>query len=522
MVGRFPETLITGAVGSDLHPITWDLDGKQYGGFGDGTGFGGNGGTLVSYGFYSIENGPVGATYTDLLMGPSGTGHGKPDSLLGVNSVMYVILNGQDGTHALRKTTNHFTSLGSAIITWTDATWFASGFFQAGQNYGSAPDGYVYISGKGSTLARVTPANIESSGSWEYFSGTPSAPAWSSNVADAVAVPNMAMAAVYDPPLGVWLQISGGPFDPQTYSWAPNPWGPWTTFATYTAGAFPGLAPSVSQAIAPKWFSADGTEFWMPFSGTGTWDRFNLFKAALALGAPEGVGFTLSGKAATLSRTRRLVLGRGTFALGGNAAQLRATRRISAAPGTVTLTGDAAALRAARRLAGSPGLFALSGLTASLEEGHRLVAGTGMFTLAGGTATLAQGRRLRAAAGIFTETGIHAELHVARHLTAARGAFGFTGPAARLLAARLLTAGAGHFVLIGDEATLRLARALAAETGTFLLTGEGADLILGDAPDLSWPGRLGILLPAPGRAVVALAGSRTAVRIDRSLSDTQH
>src|SRR5882724_3189236 len=105
MVGRFPETLITGAVGSDLHPITWDLDGKQYGGFGDGTGFGGNGGTLVSYGFYSIENGPVGATYTDLLMGPSGTGHGKPDSLLGVNSVMYVILNGQDGTHALRKTT---------------------------------------------------------------------------------------------------------------------------------------------------------------------------------------------------------------------------------------------------------------------------------------------------------------------------------------------------------------------------------------------------------------------------------
>ena len=28
--------------------------------------------------------------------------------------------------------------------------------------------------------------------------------------------------------------------------------------------------------IAPKWISADGLNFWMVFSGTDTWDRFNM------------------------------------------------------------------------------------------------------------------------------------------------------------------------------------------------------------------------------------------------------
>jgi hypothetical protein len=61
---------------------------------------------------------------------------------------------------------------------------------------------------------------------------------------------------------------------------APEPWGPWTVVERYTnwCGHGSTIGEMLRRSIAPKWISPDGSEFWMLFSGTGIWDRFNLIK----------------------------------------------------------------------------------------------------------------------------------------------------------------------------------------------------------------------------------------------------
>ncbi len=62
---------------------------------------------------------------------------------------------------------------------------------------------------------------------------------------------------------------------------APEPWGQWTTVATYDRWI--DATPKFGFTFPPKWMSADGKTMWMVFSGTKAYDSFNAVKGTLRL-----------------------------------------------------------------------------------------------------------------------------------------------------------------------------------------------------------------------------------------------
>jgi hypothetical protein len=62
---------------------------------------------------------------------------------------------------------------------------------------------------------------------------------------------------------------------------APEPWGPWTTVCYDTHWG--GLGPTFFWNFSSKWFSADGRNFTMVFTGTDRNDAWNTVKGAFSL-----------------------------------------------------------------------------------------------------------------------------------------------------------------------------------------------------------------------------------------------
>ena len=122
------ESYRTGAVGSDLWPVTWGPDGHLYAAWGDGGGFGGSDSDgRVSMGFARIEQGPEDFHGCNINGGKSSEHpasfpkKGKTGGILFVDGTLYAKINLQDGRwpdvdHVLAWSTN----LGA---TWTQADW---------------------------------------------------------------------------------------------------------------------------------------------------------------------------------------------------------------------------------------------------------------------------------------------------------------------------------------------------------------------------------------------------------------
>ena len=87
---------------------------------------------------------------------------------------------------------------------------------------------------------------------------------------------------VYNPGLRRYLLATFTRWDG---SWelydAPEPWGQWTTVATYDRWI--DATPKFGFTFPPKWMSADGKTLWMVFSGTKAYDSFNAVKGTLRL-----------------------------------------------------------------------------------------------------------------------------------------------------------------------------------------------------------------------------------------------
>jgi hypothetical protein len=60
---------------------------------------------------------------------------------------------------------------------------------------------------------------------------------------------------------------------------APEPWGPWTTVATFKQWI--DSSPKFGFTFPQKWMSPDGKSLYMVFSGTKLYDSFNVVKATL-------------------------------------------------------------------------------------------------------------------------------------------------------------------------------------------------------------------------------------------------
>jgi len=250
------------AVGSDNFPVTWGDDNKQYTSWGDGCGFISTdckfGSLRFKWGVSSITGAVddfVGQNLASGNVSPPGKSYG----MVSVGGVLYQWFGPGSCNEffdytQLAMSTDHGT-------TWSIASWdfkrsdsiFNPGILNFGKDYAGARDNYVYhyfIADGGActitipgniVLARVPRDDVMLKGAYEFFSGTASAPSWSTELTDAQPVfhdpagVGWTISVSYNPVVKRYLLITdhgpanqlgtgrAGLFD------APEPWGPWTT-----------------------------------------------------------------------------------------------------------------------------------------------------------------------------------------------------------------------------------------------------------------------------------------------------
>lgn len=220
----------------------------------------------------------------------------------------------------------------------------AVAFINFGKGVGTASDGYVYLLGQtmadfnndgngtcanGSTtttcayLMRVTPANILTYANYQIFAGynsngTPNfvTNGWGQEqpiYVDSSARQLMLGKIVYNAGLGRYIGLAQGDVNQDAFFDAPNPWGPWTTFAYYQdnpsdfTGGWGDLGTmsfnggSVGAALGinflNEWTSSNGLGMWATFSSNGdgatgaspvglsngNMDSFNIVSVTLTL-----------------------------------------------------------------------------------------------------------------------------------------------------------------------------------------------------------------------------------------------
>ncbi len=301
-------SLVTGAAGSDLWPITWSDDGNQYAAWGDGNGFAS---ARYGYGISRLAGSPSSFTGTDRgTFSPGGNG-GKVAGIISIGGVLYMTRNDQDGSadnhHSIVKSTDKgrtVTATGVGFPVSGAPAMVVGPIVNFGRDNADAIDGYVYITGADwgapspTYLLRVPVGSIETQSAYEVFSGTSSSPAWSHSFGNRRPVfsdgrgssDNGALKTVitYIAPLRQFILTYPSADDLGIWKMyrSPNVYGPWTLVASYTnwcGHAGEATGEMLMRFIAPAWTSSDGSRFWLVFSGTGSWDRFNAVKGTFTL-----------------------------------------------------------------------------------------------------------------------------------------------------------------------------------------------------------------------------------------------
>lgn len=318
-------TLITGvlfdeathrreAVGSDIWPITWADDDHQYAAFGDGGGFGGsNQQGRVSMGVARIsgaDNDYVGENVWGGVNAENPAQFtGKGTGILCVSGVLYMWVAGSDSKVVsdvrLAVSSDHSKTWDLVDWHWTMAEGLSAGVFvNCGRNYADAPDDFIYAcftrvdpppeQPRGwiherpglMDLARCPPGRLRLKDSWEWFAGIDSQgqPLWTRNLKDrwpAFEDPNgiKVVSLGYQSALDRYFLVytprdTGGHF---ALFESRHPWGPWSEVAYLKEVAlFQPPAPNSRVSLyhfAPKWWSADGTEFTLVFNvGDDAWN----------------------------------------------------------------------------------------------------------------------------------------------------------------------------------------------------------------------------------------------------------
>lgn len=313
--------LVRLAPGSDLWPVTWADDGHLYTSWGDGGGFGGtNREGRVSLGFARIEGGPESLRAVNIWGGKDGlrpaTFPGKSNGIVGVDGVLYahVIEQGRWWRAKIGRSADHgqtwtFNEGAFRSDAWdfteADGAFSDLTFLNFGKDYHGARDGFVYIYSQDKrrdaqgkildltesiAMLRVPKDRIMNRRAHEYFAGTDRAgsPSWTNDVHQrkpVLASPNAVgwgVRVAYHPGLRRYLLTTFRKWDG---SWvlfdAPEPWGPWTTVATYDQWI--DATPKFGFTFPQKWMSADGRTVWIVFSGTQAYDAFNVVKGTVRL-----------------------------------------------------------------------------------------------------------------------------------------------------------------------------------------------------------------------------------------------
>jgi hypothetical protein len=291
------------APGSDLWPVTWASDNHIYTSWGDGGGFGGtNDLGRVTIGVGRIEGSADALNATNTFGGfnaeAPATFEGKPIDMIALDDAIYMMVTKQDTWDAMMacKSTD-------GAKTWTCSGWNFETSFQGYVQYGKGNEniqnGYIYQY-VGWSLGRVPVNQVLDRSAYEFVSGfdTNNNPTWTSDINLRKTVIDDKngigqLYAIYNAALGRYIAtyFHSGTWQVSTQgAWAildaPYPWGPWTTVAYYGAGEWIDSEFKFGFAFPLKWLSADGKDFVLVFSGTGSFDTWNTIKGSFITGTP--------------------------------------------------------------------------------------------------------------------------------------------------------------------------------------------------------------------------------------------
>ena len=237
--------------------------------------------------------------------------------MLGVDGVLYthVIENGRWWRTKIGRSADHgrtwtFREGEFRADSWDfaepDGAFSDLTFLNFGKNYEGARDRFVYVYSQDHrrdaggqirpltdsvALFRVPKGRIMRRAAYEYFGGLDALgkPRWTSDIRQRAAsfknpgsVGPRACASTSTPPFAaICWRLSPG----RDGSWglydAPEPWGPWTTVATYNRW-IDGI-PKFRFTFPQKWISSDGKTMWLVFSGLKIYDSFNAVKGTVRL-----------------------------------------------------------------------------------------------------------------------------------------------------------------------------------------------------------------------------------------------
>ncbi len=307
------------APGSDNWPTTWADDGHIYTAWGDGGGFGGtNSEGRVSLGVARVEGDPHGYIGRNVWGGFESPNPaqfpGKAYGILSVAANLYMWVAHQPNPHLARCQLAHSADHGAS---WEFAAWSFTyedqltvpTFLNFGRGNTGARDDYIYayfiepswgpdkanatahgfdVHRPGRIhLARVPQAVILRRNAYEFYAGPgeTGTPNWSSEVRRKKSVfedrngVGWNVSVCYNAGLGRYLLATEhgashagrfGLFD------APEPWGPWSTIAYDESWGAEHVEPTTFYWNFPtKWFSPDGANFTMVFTGNKSNDSWN-------------------------------------------------------------------------------------------------------------------------------------------------------------------------------------------------------------------------------------------------------
>ena len=317
---------------SDNWPITWADDDNQYTSWGDGGGFGGtNKDGRVSMGVARIEGNKDDYSGFNIWGGKDPESseqpfRGKSYGIISLNGTLYMLRSGNGitqqcyGVQELWKSMDHGRTWIHTGVDWNfpfneNNGFFVPTFLQFGKDYRDARDKYLYIYAPDHTvsidslskwdvnkpglinLIRVPVDSVEKQSSYCYYSGVDNKgdPKWTFEIEERQPIFKdsengvMRISVIYNPGLkryiltaqqvGRYKDLNGNKAHIGIYE-STEPWGPWSTILfehPWNIGdyphlqneEFPGDAKTVFWNFSPKWWSNNGKEFVMVYTGPG-------------------------------------------------------------------------------------------------------------------------------------------------------------------------------------------------------------------------------------------------------------
>jgi len=307
-------TARTLAPGSDIWPLTWAADGRQYTTFGDGGGFGGtNQDGRTSLGIACVEGGKDDYVGKNIAGGQNAPYPapftGKSEGLLAIGDTLYLWRNGARSDTANFEFVRLYRSDDQGA-TWSDSGvefsrrggdflgddqgFFGMVFCQFGQGYSGARDNNVYLfapevidrshwnvqkPGRISLL-RVDQDRLGDKAAYRFFAGFDgqNQPRWTAKLAERQPVwqdpvnGTHRIAVSYNAPLRRYL-LSTMTVDRSGHMAlfdAPQPWGPWTTVLMEKNTDRWGEK-VICFTFSNKWLSPDGRHFVIVHTKNDSW-----------------------------------------------------------------------------------------------------------------------------------------------------------------------------------------------------------------------------------------------------------